>query len=170
MRARAGSLTERAILQLGYLRTPPSLTKESGKFIFVCSGNICRSPYAEAVAKLHGVPAVSCGTRTEPGRTADPTAVSEAAERGVDLKEHRTTRWQDVDIQRADVVFAMQLEHAFAVLPRALKQRCPVVLFSSLLLPEFAVIRDPYGKSGKEFQAVFDLIDAGISHLFELQT
>jgi len=68
---------------------------------FVCSGNICRSPYAEAAARRCGLTAISCGIATEKGLPADGTAITEAAQRGLDLTSHRTTRWQDVEIRTA---------------------------------------------------------------------
>lgn len=169
VRARAAAWIERSTLQLGFLRKAALIKEQPARFIFVCSGNICRSPYAEAVARSRGLHAISCGTKTDPGRTADPTAVSQAAERGVNLKAHKTARWHDIDIRGADVIVAMQLKHAVNVLPRARLHGRPVILFSSLLVPKFAVIHDPYGKSAEEFQAVFSLIDIGITRLLELR-
>jgi protein-tyrosine phosphatase len=160
---------ENGVLGLGLLRPDPRHHDIGrGKLIFVCSGNICRSPYAEAVARRYGMRAVSCGTRAEPGGAADITAVSEAAQRGVDMSSHRSTRWRDVELQADDIVIAMQLRHALAVLPRARAHLCPVLLFSSLL-SEFAVIEDPYGKAGWQFRSVFNLIDAGITRIMQLR-
>jgi protein-tyrosine phosphatase len=139
------------------------------RMVFVCSGNICRSPYAEVAARMLGLDAVSCGTHTRAGLPADATAITEAARREVDLTAHRTTRWEDCEIETGDLIVAMQLRHALAVLPRARARSCPVVMLSSFLLPEFAPVWDPYGKQSAEFRRAFDLIDAGLRRMSQLK-
>lgn len=142
---------------------------QRGRLVFVCSGNICRSPYAQEVARRHGIAAVSCGTDTNNGLPADGAALRTAAERGVDLSAHRTTKWEDLVVEKGDVIVAMQLKHALAVLPRARAEAFPVVVFSSLL-PDFTTVFDPYGKPDERFREVFDLIDAGIQRAARLLT
>jgi protein-tyrosine phosphatase len=169
VRARLNSAVERGVLTLGWLRADRlPQWQECARLVFVCSGNICRSPYAQEVARRHGLAAVSCGTHTNNGLPADSSAVREAAQRGVDLAAHRTMRWQNLQIDKGDVILTMQLQHALAVLPRARAESSPVVMFSSLL-PDFRTIRDPYGKPPEEFREVFDLIDAGIARIARLQ-
>src|SRR5262249_10252214 len=145
VRTKLYSGVERAVLAVGWLRAgdPNQGGAEGGRLVFGCSGNICRSPYAEAAAHRRRLAAIACGTHTQPGVPANGTAIAEAAQRGVDLTSHRTTRWQDAQVRKGDIVVAMQLRHAFAVLPRARASACRVVMLSSLL-PSFAPIRDPY--------------------------
>jgi protein-tyrosine phosphatase len=151
------------MLALGYLKADEVRHGQRCKrVVFVCSGNICRSPYAEVVARMRGLRAVSCGTHTETGLPADSTAITEAARREVDLHSHRTIRWEDFALEDGDLLVAMQLRHARAILPRA--RGCPVVMLSSLL-PQFAPVWDPFGKQSPEFQRSFDLIDAGVQSL-----
>ena len=154
------------MLALGWLRADEARHRCSLKrVVFVCSGNICRSPYAEVSARMRGLTAVSCGTQTQTGLAADNTAIIEAARRAVDLKAHRTTRWEDLELEAGDLIVCMQLRHALAVRPRARASGCPVVMLSSFLLPQFAPVWDPYGKQSPEFQRAFDLIDAGVHRL-----
>ncbi len=169
VRARLSSAVERSALALGWLRADrlrPWHTRE--RLIFVCSGNICRSPYAQEVARRHGWAAISCGTHTDNGLPANTAAVREAARRGVDLSAHKTTRWEDLEVEKGDVIVAMQLQHALAVLPRAREEDFPVIVFSSLL-PSFTTVWDPYGKSDEQFKAVFNLIDTGLARVARLQ-
>ena len=157
---------ERGMLALGWLRANEALHEpRCQRVVFVCSGNICRSPYAEVIARMQGLRAVSCGTHTETGLPADKTAITEAARRAVDLNPHRTTRWEDFELEDGDLLVAMQLRHALVVLPRARARGCPVVMLSSFLLPQFAPVWDPFGKQSPEFQRAFDLIDAGVHSL-----
>jgi protein-tyrosine phosphatase len=163
VRARLNSLIERGVLALGCLRADRLRQwHHCRRLIFVCSGNICRSPYAQEAARRHGIAAVSCGTHTNNGLPAEPAAIREAARRGVDLSAHRTTKWDDLAIEKGDVIVAMQLRHALTVLSRARAEAYPVVMFSSLL-PGFATVWDPFGKPDEQFRQVFDLIDAGIA-------
>jgi protein-tyrosine phosphatase len=161
---------ERGLLALGWLNAQ-GVSKDKGweRLVFVCTGNICRSPYADAVARRHGLEAVSCGTETQTGLPANPTAIEVAQSRGVDLSSHVTTRWEDLGLGSDDLIVAMQLRHARAVLPRARAQGCRVALFSSLLAPDYAPIRDPYGHPRERFEAVFDLIDLGVRRAAQLR-
>ena len=152
------------MLALGWLRADRARHGRSRRLVFVCTGNICRSPYAQAVARMRGVNAVSCGTQTDTGLPANDVAVAEAARRSVDLTSHTTTRWEDLELEEGDLIVAMQLRHAWAVLPRARERSCPVVMLSSLL-PEFAPVFDPYGKESAAFQHAFDLIDTGVESM-----
>jgi protein-tyrosine phosphatase len=165
VRTRLYPKIERGVLALGWLRAAEAKHGRGGKrLIFVCSGNICRSPYAEAIARMRGLNAISCGTHTRTGLPADGLAVTEAARRAVDLTSHTTTRWEDIELEEGDLIIAMQLRHAWAVLPRARAHHNPVVMLSSLLA-EFAPVWDPYGKPGDAYERAFDLIDAGVQRM-----
>src|SRR5882757_1356660 len=146
LRRKLYTCVERVALATGGLAANGiALRGSPGRTIFVCTGNICRSPYAEFVARSHGVEAISCGTHTQTGLPADRSAMEEARRRGVDMQHHRTTRWDDVQLRDGDLVITMQLRHAATVLSRARRHNCRVVMLNSFLLPQFAVIWDPYG-------------------------
>jgi protein-tyrosine phosphatase len=115
---------------------------------------------------MWGMRAISCGTDTRPGLAADKVAIAQAAQRAVDLTSHTTTRWEDVELEQGDLIVAMQLRHAWAVLPRAREYHCPVVMLSSLL-PEFAPVWDPYGKDDGAYHRAFDLIDMAVTRMKE---
>jgi protein-tyrosine phosphatase len=166
LRRRIYTCVERAVLASGSLgANGHELPSGSGRLIFVCTGNICRSPYAEFVARSLGMEAISAGTNTHQGLPADRTAVAEASRRGVDMTAHLTTRWEDVELRPGDLVVAMQLRHAYAVRPRARQHDCHVVMLNAFLLPRFAVIWDPYGKPQHAYAESFDLIESGLQRL-----
>lgn len=91
------------------------------KLLFVCSGNICRSPMAEGIAQRMAqdlrldLEAASAGTLGLIDRPADPKAVRVCREIGVDLRGHRSQALRPDLVQWADLVFVMEPHHAAAV-------------------------------------------------------
>ena len=90
--------------------------------LVVCTGNVCRSPIAEgllraAFAERMGpdMPEVaSAGTMGWTGSGAHPSSIRAAAERGVDISGHRAREVSEEDVARADLIVAMDPEHAGA--------------------------------------------------------
>ena len=76
--------------------------------VFVCKGNICRSAYAEAVAKSLGVGAISCGLSTQSDSPENSVAIEISEQRGVDLKQHKTTPVKSLELKETDLLFAME--------------------------------------------------------------
>lgn len=160
LRALPGAALEWLVVRLRIGRfggLPPRSTPR--RLVFVCTGNICRSPYAEALARSLGLEAISAGMDTTPGLPAHPRAIAEAGARGLDLSNHRTTSWADVQLRNGDLVIATQLTHLVAVRRRARTAGCQVVLMSCLSRDRFTIVRDPYGQDPVVFQEVFDLIE-----------
>lgn|SRR5690606_3961916 len=168
LRRRFSSWIERAALLGGFFRLDDAEQwRRCKRIVFVCTGNICRSPYAEFVARQRGLQAISCGIDTDTGLPADDTAVREAGRRERDMMPHRTTRWEDVQLAEGDVVVALELRHALAVRSRCRMHNVPVVLMSSFLSDNFEVLRDPYGHHQSEYARVFDLIEKSVERMVE---
>jgi protein-tyrosine phosphatase len=98
--------------------------------LFVCSGNTCRSPMAEALAKKmlaeklgvgedelekKGIVVLSAGSFAMPGSRATPQAVDALREVGADLSRHRSRPLSVELIHQADRIFTMSRSHAGAV-------------------------------------------------------
>lgn len=98
--------------------------------LFVCSGNTCRSPMAEAITRRilseklavsepelekKGVSVVSAGSFAMPGSRATPQAVEAVRDLGADLSHHRSRPLTVELIHQADVIFTMARSHAMAV-------------------------------------------------------
>ncbi len=78
------------------------------RLVFVCKGNICRSPYAETRAKGYGVEVVSIGLTAKSGTSANPDAIKNAEVRGINLGSHRAKRQEDICIGGGDLLVAME--------------------------------------------------------------
>ncbi|WP_230474709.1 low molecular weight protein-tyrosine-phosphatase [Dyella monticola] len=82
--------------------------------LFVCLGNICRSPLVEAVARKHfseaglAIEVASCGTGGwHAGEQADPRMRAAAAKAGYELEAHRARQLRIADFERYDLLLAM---------------------------------------------------------------
>jgi len=96
-----------------------SATGSMALVLFVCTGNVCRSPLAEGFleavlrARLgQAAPSVaSAGTVGWEGSGAMPEAVAAAADRGVDIAGHSARRLLTAHVEEADLVLGMTAEH-----------------------------------------------------------
>lgn len=86
--------------------------------LFVCTGNTCRSPMAEAVARVelerrgwHHVQVASAGTTADAGAAAAAQAVAVAARRGIDLGRHSSALLDEALISWADLILVMSPSH-----------------------------------------------------------
>jgi len=149
--------------------------------LFVCMGNICRSPTAEGVFRhlvaqsgLAGQVIIdSAGTHDyHIGAAPDERAQAAAAQRGYDLSGLRARQVTPEDFQRFDYVLAMDEANL-----RILQSLCPAPYRSRLrLFLEFAqdvglqAVPDPYYGGDQGFEEVLDLVEsAARGLLIEMQ-
>jgi protein-tyrosine phosphatase len=109
---------------LGLRRDCPKVTSASRHFLFICFGNIMRSPMAaalleERVARRNLTAIVrSAGTNATEGRQAEPRAVAAAPAHGVSLEHHRASPVTEEAMRWADVVFAMDYRNEVELVHR----------------------------------------------------
>lgn len=134
------------------------------RILFVCSGNICRSPFAEALARdmdgRAGVEYASAGTIALSGNPAAATGIAVATDLGVDMTSHRATHLTAEVLADSDLVYAMEDEHVATVL--ALDPGARVELLSL----EGAPLPDPYGGDRLDYAASYSLIADAVQQRF----
>jgi protein-tyrosine phosphatase len=142
--------------------------------LFVCTGNICRSPMAEGVfrsmARRAGLDSAftvdSAGTYD--GHAGEPPsrlAIEVAARRGYDISGLRSRPVVAADIARFDHVLAMDRGHLAELrrlAPRGLTERPR--MFTTV------DVADPYGGTARDYERTLDLIEAGCKSLLEALT
>ena len=140
--------------------------------LFVCTGNICRSPSAEGVfrhlvaeADLAQLIATdSCGTHGyHIGDPPDPRAIEAAGRRGVDLSDLRARKLRRDDFAAFDLLIAMDSGHAHqmrSLAPSGAEDRIHLFLD---ILPGLGVrdVPDPYYSGPAAFEHALDLIEQG---------
>ena len=131
--------------------------------LFVCLGNICRSPYAACVlgARSHGrIEADSVGF-IGPGRAPPDEALTVARARGIDHSGHLSKTVLAEHLAQADAVFIFDRFNA-QKLSRTPGARMDRVFWLGDFDPEWTgrrAILDPWGKPVEEFAATFEQID-----------
>jgi protein-tyrosine phosphatase len=141
------------------------------RILFVCLGNICRSPTAEAVVRALaareapdlGVEVDSAGTAGyHVGDAPDPRMRAAAARRGYDLNSLRARIVEPGDFERFDLILAMDREN-LAVLRRRAPEHAHgrVRLFLEFSpQPEPQEVPDPYYGGPNGFEEVLDLVES----------
>ena len=129
------------------------------RLVFVCTGNICRSPYAERKAAAAGFPAISVALRGGSGAEAYEAARRVAAEAGLDLSHHRSKAIGEAALRPGDLLVAMEPWQADALAETGIGQVTLIGLWSSPPRPH---LHDPHGLCDDYFRTCFRLIDTAL--------
>ena len=148
------------------------------RVLFVCLGNICRSPTAEAVFRDQAgkagwgamFSADSAGlTNHHAGHAPDPRSRRAAAQRGYRLDDLRARQLEAVDFSRFDLLLAMDrsvLEAMRQLQPQDGQAQAEMALFLDYLPGhEGRDVPDPYYGGDAGFEDVLDLVEAGSTAL-----
>ncbi|MGM4982675.1 low molecular weight protein-tyrosine-phosphatase [Rhizobium lusitanum] len=145
------------------------------RILFVCAGNICRSPLAEGIFRHL---ATEAGRSLEfeidsagiggwhQGERPDRRSVAVAAGRGIDISSQRARRIASSDFGRFDLILAMDrdnLKNLRKVAHADLHGK--LHLFNALALGSNKDIPDPYYGGRDDFEAVYTMLLAGCSAL-----
>jgi protein-tyrosine-phosphatase/predicted ATP-grasp superfamily ATP-dependent carboligase len=116
------------------------------KIVFVCYGNICRSPLAAALAKqrLNGVAIDSAGFHKQTRRSCPQKIVRVGNSLGIDLSGHRSARVTQDQLANADLVIAMDLENLGSLRTEFPEMADRTTLLGLFGAPKISTIPDPY--------------------------
>lgn len=133
------------------------------KVLFVCTGNICRSPTAEGVLRKMisdmglEIHVESAGTHDyHVGQPPDRRALRHAQDRGYDLSAQRARQLRKRDFEEFDVIVAMDRGHL-----ELLRAHCPPQHQARLrMLVNGHDVPDPYYGGPEGFEQVLDMVEA----------
>ena len=146
----------------------------SYKICFVCTGNACRSPFAECVMKkqladtgIDGFEVYSLGTLNWGENPRDATMVAVAKELGYEL-DGTTTVMTHERLMEADVIITFD-EHHRNVITRVLDYNHwdRIVLFNKIAFDEDGNVEDPHFQTETVYRNVAEHIEKGCRRLVE---
>lgn len=168
---RTGALTHHRSRHSGLSAMPAKDRPTS--ILFVCLGNICRSPLVEAVARQRcaeaglAVSLASCGTGNwHVGKGADPRMVKAAADAGYDLSPHRARQARATDFEDFDWVLAMDQDNLETLEGLRRGRGVEPVLFlpwTGMVTPD--EFPDPYFGDAGGFREAVALAEQGVDGL-----
>jgi protein-tyrosine phosphatase len=163
---------------LGIARWKRSVPANARSFVFVCHGNIMRSPMCEALLKsrLSGLTGTdfaiaSAGLHAQTGNEADRRAQVAAREFGISLENHRTKPLTAEMVERADVIFGMDTTNYVELLSFFPSSNHKMYMLSAYSDSRQMDIPDPYTENDASLRQCYATIDLCIRNLVaELRT
>jgi protein-tyrosine phosphatase len=156
----------------------PERPVQQTRVLFVCTGNICRSPTAEGIfLKLvrdaglqESIVADSAGTHGyHVGEPPDERTCSAATRRGYDLSVLRARKFERADFHRFDLVLAMDREnhiHLARVVPPSEGHKLKMMMQYAKAFRE-PEVPDPYYGGPRGFELVLDMLEDASRGLLE---
>ena len=146
--------------------------------LFVCTGNICRSPMAAGVFRTMVARAGLAGTfeiesagtyEGHVGAPASRLAVEAAGRRGYDISGHRARLVTNEDLERFDLPLAMDRTHLAALRWMASRERQDRPTLLMKFAPQLGLdeVADPYGGPLTGYGQAFDMIELACKGLLE---
>jgi len=142
------------------------------KFLFVCTGNTCRSPMAKGIFSKYlaeklgcevdhlekmGYKVLSASVMDMAGSSASPEAIGACAAKGIDIKAHKSITLSRELIEESDFIFAMARMHRERITALS-----PEAASKCALLAENEDIADPIGQPQEVFNNCAELMEKAV--------
>ena len=146
------------------IMAPRVLPQPVRSILFVCTGNLCRSPLAEvyfrekARKEGHLITVDSAGVEPIPGNPAHTLAKEIANQQGISLESHAAKPLYQKLIEQSDLVLVMEVAQKDRVMKLYPQHRHKVFLLGQFCSSGSLDIDDPHQCTKEDFQACFDRI------------
>lgn len=148
---------------------------KKNKLLFVCLGNICRSPLAEGIM-LHYIDKYKLPIEVDSaaiapyhiGENPDPRTIKNALKHGIDIRYLVARQFQISDFNRFDKIYIMDNTHYnhLQKLAPSIEAMNKVDYLMNLIFPgENREVPDPYYGTEKDFEEVFQMINSACQKL-----
>lgn len=143
------------------------------RLLFVCTGNICRSPMAQFISEKIGreagveVTAASAGVSAETGWGMEPGAVKALAARGLKDLTHAAQQLSDALMEEADEVYALTRAHRDIIVSRHPEFAAKTAVLREAAGLKDADVADPYGRSDATYEDCARRIEEALNILIK---
>jgi protein-tyrosine-phosphatase len=142
--------------------------------LFVCTGNTCRSPMAEAMARamvaergLADVSVSSAGTSAWDGAPASDPALLVAMEHGMDITGHRSRVLSREIVERADLILTMGPHHLERAAVLSGREKSHLLTQYASRGASSTPVADPFGGDLEAYRATFDELHVTIAQVLD---
>lgn len=137
------------------------------RLVYVCKGNINRSPFAEHYSRDRIKLVSSVGLETQNGKPASDEALRNAEARGIELSRHKAQEIVDFDFLEGDLLIGFVPSHTDRLRQLPLADGVQVTLMGIWGEGLFPYIQDPICREDRYFQSCYDRIERSIDGLLK---
>jgi protein-tyrosine phosphatase len=161
-------LKSRILTHLGGYRSERDVDwSKVRRLVYVCKGNINRSPFAESYSRDRIKLVSSLGLETHNGKPASDEALRNAEARGIELSGHQTRQIDDFDFLKGDLLIGFEPNQTERLRQMRLADGVQVTLLGIWGDSRFPYIQDPICREDRYFQSCYTRIERSIDGLLK---